>query len=102
VKVLGSSLGKLVVDGYKGYNAITMPGRRARAGCLAHVRRYFFDAQGAAPEAAKHAMDLILEVYRIERAALDADLLGTPKHLEMRQTASKAVMVGGETRPRVK
>jgi len=92
VKVLGSSLGKLVVDGYKGYNAITMPGRRARAGCLAHVRRYFFDAQGAAPEAAKHAMDLILEVYKIERAALDADLLGTPKHLEMRQTASKAVM----------
>ena len=37
-------------------------------------------------------MDLILEVYRIERAALDADLLGTPKHLEMRQTESTAVM----------
>jgi transposase len=92
VKVLGSSLGKLVVDGYKGYNAITMPGRRERAGCLAHVRRYFFDAQAAAPEAAKHAMDLILEVYKIERAALDADLLGTPQHLEMRQTASRAVM----------
>jgi transposase len=37
-------------------------------------------------------MDSILEVYKIERAALDADLLGTDEHLEMRQTASKAVM----------
>lgn len=36
------------------------------------------------PEAAKTAMDFILDVYRIERAALDADLLGTPEHLEMR------------------
>jgi transposase len=31
-------------------------------------------------------------VYRIERAALDNDVLGTPQHLEMRQTASRAVM----------
>jgi transposase len=31
-------------------------------------------------------MDFIPDVYRIERAALDADLLGTPEHLEMRQT----------------
>jgi transposase len=37
-------------------------------------------------------MDFILEVYRIERAALDNDLLGTAEHLEMRQTASRAVM----------
>jgi transposase len=37
-------------------------------------------------------MAFILEVYRIERAVLDADLLGTEDHLEMRQTASAAVM----------
>jgi len=37
-------------------------------------------------------MDFILEVYKIERAALDADFLGTPEHLEMRQTLSGAVM----------
>jgi transposase len=34
----------------------------------------------------------ILDVYRIERAVLDADLLGTPEHLGMRQTQSKTVM----------
>jgi hypothetical protein len=38
------------------------------------------------PDAAKKAMDFILDVYRIERAALDADILGSPEHLELRQT----------------
>jgi transposase len=37
-------------------------------------------------------MNFILDVYRIERAALDADLLGSPEHLELRQTESRAVM----------
>jgi transposase len=37
-------------------------------------------------------MDYILEVYKIEHAALDQELLGTPEHLEMRRTASRAVM----------
>ena len=92
VRVLGETLGKLVVDGYSGYNKVTMPGGRERAGCLAHLRRKFFEAQSTAPELAKIAMDYILDVYRIERAALDADVLGTSEHLEMRQTQSAAVM----------
>jgi transposase len=92
VRVLADTIGKLLVDGYSGYNKVTLPGGRERAGCLAHLRRKFFDAQSASPDAAKRAMDFILEVYRIERAALDADLLGTPEHLVMRQTRSRAVM----------
>ena len=71
---------------------VTTPSGRERAGCLAHLRRRFFDAQSTAPEAAKKAIGFILDVYRIERAALEADLLGTPEHLEMRQTQSKTVM----------
>jgi transposase len=92
VEVLGDTKGKLVADAYSGYNKVTTPSGRERAGCLAHLRRRFFDAQSAAPDAAKTAMDFILDVYRVERAALDADLLGTPEHLEMRQTQSKAVI----------
>jgi transposase len=92
VEVLGETKGKLVADAYSGYNKVTAPGGRERAGCLAHLRRRFFDAQSAAPDAAKKAIGFILDVYRIERAVLDADLLGTPEHLEMRQTQSKAVM----------
>jgi transposase len=91
-RVLSGTLGKLLADAYKGYDAITLPGGRERAGCLAHVRRRFFDAQSAAPEAANRAMDFILDVYRVERAALDADVLGTPQHLDMRQTRSRSVM----------
>jgi transposase len=92
VEVLGETKGKLVADAYSGYNKVTTPSGRERAGCLAHLRRRFFDAQSTAPEAAKTAMNYILDVYRIERAVLDADLLGTPEHLEMRQTQSAAVM----------
>ncbi|BDG05743.1 hypothetical protein AMOR_47390 [Anaeromyxobacter oryzae] len=92
VRVLRETLGKLVVDGYSGYNRVTVPGRCERAGCLAHLRRKFFDAQSSAPDAAKRAISFILDVYRIERAALDADLLGTDEHLEMRQTRSRTVM----------
>jgi transposase len=92
VRVLADTMGKLLVDGYSGYNKVTLPGGRERAGCLAHLRRKFFDAQSAAPDAAKRAMDFILEVYKVERAALDNDLLGTPEHLEMRQGRSREVM----------
>jgi transposase len=92
VEVLGETKGKLVADAYSGYNKVTLPGGRERAGCLAHLRRRFFDAQSAAPDAAKKAMGFILDVYRVERAVLDADLLGTPEHLEQRQTKSKAAM----------
>lgn len=92
VRVLAETMGKLLVDGYSGYNKVTLPGGRERAGCLAHLRRKFFDAQSAAPDAAKRAMDFILEVYKVERAALDNDLLGTPEHLDMRQGRSREVM----------
>ena len=92
VRVLTDTIGKLLVDGYSGYNKVTVPGGRERAGCIAHLRRKFFDAQSSAPDAARKAMDFILEIYKVERAALDNEILGTSQHLEMRQTRSKAVM----------
>jgi transposase len=92
LRVLADTAGKLLVDGYSGYNKVTVPGGRERAGCLAHLRRKFFDALSNAPDAAKTAMDFILEVYRVERAALDAGVLGTPDHLAMRQSRSRGVM----------
>jgi transposase len=92
VRVLADTMGKLLVDGYSAYNKVTVPGGRERAGCLAHLRRKFFDAQSNAPEAARKAMNFILEVYRVERAALDNEILGTPEHLAMRQSRSRVVM----------
>jgi len=90
-RVLQGTVGKLLVDGYTGYNRVTVPGARERAGCLAHLRRKFFDALSFSP-VAQRVLDLILEVYKVERAALDKEILGTPAHLLMRQERSRKVM----------
>ncbi len=92
VRVLADTIGKLLVDGYSGYNKVTLPGGRERAGCFAHLRRRFFEAQSTAPDAAKQAIEYIHDLYRVERAALDNDLLGTPAHLEMRQEESAVIL----------
>ncbi len=86
--VLGGTKGKLVVDAYTGYNAVTGVDGRERSGCYAHVRRGFFDAQATAPVEAREAMDLILGLYRIERDAEAAGILGTAEHLAMRKKLS--------------
>lgn len=39
-------------------------------------------------------MDFILEIYKVERAALDTDILGGAEHLALRQARSKPVMGG--------
>jgi transposase len=91
VKVLGETKGFLVADGYTGYNQTTVPERRTRVGCWAHVRRKFFDALSTAPEA-QGALDFILALYRIEYEARDSSLLGSTEHLAMRQSKSAAVI----------
>lgn len=80
--ILGDSQGRLVVDQHTGYNADTKPGQRVRAGCLAHARRKIF-SQSEHPEA-KEALDLIGEIYRIERDVKKAGLTGSEQHLEIR------------------
>jgi transposase len=91
MRVLGETRGKLLVDGYTGYNKVSTPEGRERAGCLAHVRRRFFDALPTAPDA-QRALELILEVYKVERAALDQEILGTEAHLALRREHSRSAM----------
>ncbi|TSC20978.1 IS66 family transposase [Corallococcus sp. Z5C101001] len=89
--VLGGTTGALVVDGYTGYNAVTLPEGRARVGCWAHVRRRFFEALPTAPEA-REAMDLILELYRVEAQAREAGVVGTAAHRALRQEFSAPIL----------
>ena len=89
--VLGNSQGHLVVDAYTGYNAVTCADGRVRVGCLAHVRRKFFDAKKSAPES-EVALEIITALYRVEREAKDQNLAGSPKHLAMRDARSKPLM----------
>ncbi len=90
--VLGGTMGTLVVDAYTGYNRVTDVEGRNRASCLAHVRRKFFDALQTAPAEAKRALDLILDVYRVEHEVKERGIVRTDEHLEMRQTRGRAAM----------
>ena len=89
--VLRNSKGYLVVDGFTGYNAVTVPDKRIRVACWAHVRRRFFEAQKTTPEA-KEMLELILELYRIEKQAGESSILETTKHLALRRSASAEVL----------
>jgi transposase len=86
-RVLQGSTGRLVVDQHTGYNAVTKPGGRVRAGCLAHARRKIFE-QNEHPET-KEALDLITDLYRVEHEAKAAAIVGTSAHLELRRQRSR-------------
>lgn len=89
--VLGESVGNLLVDGYTGYNTVTDTGGRCRSGCFSHARRYFFEALPTAPSA-RVALDLILDLFRVEAKARSLGVTGTAKHLAMRHDQSKAAL----------
>lgn len=86
-RILGESQGRLVVDQHTGYNAVTKPGKRTRAGCLAHARRKIYE-QREHPEATE-ALDLISEIYVVEREAKAAEIVGTEEHLALRKKKSR-------------
>jgi len=91
-EVLGNSKGSLVVDGYTGYNAVTTPKGRIRAGCWAHVRRKFFDSLKTAPTEAQHMLDKILELYRVEYKAAKDNIFGTGAHTKLRKEYAACIL----------
>lgn len=88
--VLGDSEGRLLVDAYTGYNEVTSTGRRVRAGCWAHARRKIFEQQ-AHPEVAP-VLALISALYRVERDAKQAGILGSADHAALRVARSRPIM----------
>jgi len=87
--ILGDSSGVLVVDGYTGYNNVTVPGCRTRAGCNAHARRKFVDIDD---DDARKMISHLDEVFRVERDAARDDVVGKAAHLELRKTRSRPAM----------
>jgi transposase len=83
-QVLGGTQGTLLVDAYSGYNSVADVSSRERAACHAHLRRYFHEALSTAP-IAREAIDLILELYRVEHDAKEQRIVGTDAHLALRQ-----------------
>ena len=91
-RILGDSEGVLQVDGYSGYNVVSTPTSRTRAGCWAHTRRYFFKALDTAKTDANEAMDRIGNLYRIEREARESGIAGSAAHLGLRETESRPIV----------
>jgi transposase len=87
--VLDGSSGTLQVDAYSGYNVVVGPGGRTRVGCLAHMRRDFFQARATAEADADEAMRRILLLYDVEYEAARRDILGTAQHLSLRRTGMR-------------
>ena len=64
---------------------------RTRGGCWCHARRHLFDALPSAPEA-RDGLDIIIDLFLVERAAQARGILGTPEHLALRQERSTKVL----------
>jgi transposase len=62
----------LVADAYGGYNGVVAGNQITRAGCWAHLRRKFIDAEKTAPEIAREAVERVRQLYAIERQAHQA------------------------------
>ena len=66
-KFLQNYCGTIIRDMYSGYDDLPLE----HAGCWAHVRRKFFDAEKAGYSAARPFLNLIRSLYEIERHAKD-------------------------------
>lgn len=68
-KLLTDFKGYLQVDGYAGYDEVCNRADVTRVGCMAHVRRKFYDVRKASPKqssAANEVLLLIQKLYKIE------------------------------------
>jgi len=61
--------GYLQTDGWQSYNGIAARKKVQRLGCVAHVRRKFFEAKGNDPKRATHALKVFQEIYAHEEKA---------------------------------
>ena len=88
---LAGFTGRLQADAYKGYDQLFTDGRVIEVGCLAHARRYFFDAQETDLARALSAMAFIRVCYDVERDATAAG--ATPAERQaLRQARAKPIL----------
>ena len=67
-EILKGYEGYLQVDGYTVYDIIGKDPNIKLAGCLAHVRRKYFDAKKTFPIEANKVLGLIKKIYLLERS----------------------------------
>jgi len=79
----------LLADAYGGYDGVVVAQELQRAGCWAHARRKFVDAESAGPEIVRPVVHLINALFEIERRAKD---LPAAERLRLRQVESQPVL----------
>ncbi len=79
----------LLADAYGGYNGVVAGNAITRAGCWSHARRKFVEAEKSAPEIAREAVDLIGQLFALEKQAKD---MSVAERLALRQTQSVPVL----------
>jgi transposase len=79
----------LLADAYGGYNGVVAGNEITRAGCWAHLRRKVIEAEKAAPEIAREAIELVRALYAVEKQARELSVIA---RLELRQKESAPVL----------
>jgi transposase len=87
---LGEYRGRLQVDAYSGYDEVIRQNEIVAVGCWADARRRFYQAQDSESEA-KHALDVIRCMYRVEQDARDRSL-SPEQRRDLRQSESKPLL----------
>ena len=68
---LGNFHGIIQTDGYKVYDELKIKDQIIHAGCMAHMRRYFFEAKDSDPDRANHVLELIKVLYMMEQFSME-------------------------------
>jgi transposase len=84
-RILGNYRGTIVADGYGVYQSLSRDGPGFRlAGCWAHARRKYVEAAENYPQPSNAMLELIGQLYDVERDAADAAEQGTRDLAEIR------------------
>ena len=87
LRFLEPFIGYLQADAYKGWDAVHARNPRVvEVGCMAHARRYWFEAKDTAPVCAMKAIAFIRRLYDVENEARDMPPEGR-KHLRQMKAA---------------
>jgi transposase len=79
----------LLAEAYGGYNGVVAGNEITRAGCWAHLRRKFIEAEKAAPEIVREAIPLVGSLYAVEKQARE---ISVSARLQLRQSHSAPVL----------
>lgn len=88
---LANFKGVLQVDGYSGYDEVVQRKDVVRAGCMAHVRRYFEQALDVDRPRAEYAIERIKKLFALERQYRDENL-SHEQILAARQSSAAPIM----------